>query len=114
MRVHHWVVVAVLAAAGCGSKKSSCEEAKERHVAFARKMSGMVVSGTRDGSDVSGTVDPESKKKADELIEKVSAKYIEVCEQLGGDKVLACVKQLPDTSGPGCPELLGEFKKRAE
>jgi hypothetical protein len=113
------IVCNAVALGGCkSSKTTSCEEARDIHVEAFERI-GKPIAGQMTASGIEATEpDAEAMRKYRDKLAMMKEKYVPACEAVGGDKVLACVKQrVGQTTEPvsaECKPVLEELGKRVD
>ena len=109
-----WIAaLASLLVAGCKAKKSTCEEARDLHVAAFQRI-GKPISGNMKGERT--TPSTESMDRYQAIVERMKKHYVAACEAAGPDEVLSCVRKLVAKSpmeplDPACAPVLGKLKQ---
>jgi len=110
-----------LAIIGCKKKASSpCEQARDLQVELVKKFGAPIKGTIKNGKVQAAEPNPEATKKFEAQLERIKAEFVPVCEEIGAEKVLACVKGNAERVGKSptekvseeCAAVFATFKER--
>lgn len=98
------IVLAIASCKGSGSASDPCREAKQIYMDHMRHKQAEGVASVVDATDRA-----KLQQEGDAELERADARFLYVCKELGGTKLLACMKKaqsLEATKDPAAAEKM--------